>query len=139
MNIKYIVSYLGLIPFLFLTIDGYFLGLLDTNFIQNIAIILTCIIFTFIGAYNWDFQKNNNLLELYGFLPSLLSMLILFFNTIGFNQNHLVIILIILLSTQLLIDFIMSLKNFFPMRYYLNLRLPITLSLCFFLYFISIL
>ena len=130
MNIKYIVSYLGLVPFFFLIIDGYFLGMLDKNFITTISITMACIIFTFIGAYNWDFKKDDMLLEIYGFIPSLLSMIILILNIFKFNPNNLILFLIVFLLMQLLIDFYRTLKLSFPMRYFLKLRLPVTGILC---------
>jgi len=130
MNIKYIVSYLGLVPFFFLIIDGYFLGMLDKNFITTISITMACIIFTFIGAYNWDFKKDDILLETYGFIPSLLSMIILILNIFKFNPNNLILFLIVFLLMQLLIDFYRTLKLSFPMRYFLKLRLPVTGMLC---------
>ena len=130
MNVKYIVSYLGLVPFFFLIIDGYFLGMLDKNFITTISITMACIIFTFIGAYNWDFKKDDMLLEIYGFIPSLLSMIILILNIFKFNPNNLILFLIVFLLMQLLIDFYRTLKLSFPMRYFLKLRLPVTGMLC---------
>jgi len=130
MNIKYIVSYLGLVPFFFLIIDGYFLGMLDKNFITTISITMACIIFTFIGAYNWDFKKDDMLLEIYGFIPSLLSMIILILNIFKFNPNNLILFPIVFLLMQLLIDFYRTLKLSFPMRYFLKLRLPVTGMLC---------
>ena len=137
MNIKYIVSYLGLVPFFFLIIDGYFLGMLDKNFITTISITMACIIFTFIGAYNWDFKKDDILLEIYGFIPSLLSMIILILNIFNFDQINLIFLLIIFLLTQLMIDFYRTLKLSFPMRYFIKLRLPVTSILCISLLFIS--
>ena len=137
MNIKYLVSYLGLLPFFFLIIDGYFLGKLDQDFIITISIMMACIIFTFIGAYNWDFKKDNILLEIYGFIPSLLSMIILILNIFNFDQINLIFLLIIFLLTQLMIDFYRTLKLSFPMRYFIKLRLPVTSILCISLLFIS--
>ena len=130
MNVKYIVSYLGLVPFFFLIIDGYFLGMLDKDFITTISITMACIIFTFIGAYNWDFKNDDILLEIYGFMPSLLSMIILILNIFKFNPNNLILFLIVFLLMQLLIDFYRTLKLSFPMRYFLKLRLPVTGMLC---------
>ena len=130
MNIKYFVSYIGLVPFFFLMIDGYFLGMLDKNFIITLSIMMACIIFTFIGAYNWDFNKDDTLLEIYGFIPSLLSMIILILNIFNFNQISLMFSLIVLLTIQLIIDFYRSLKLTFPMRYFIKLRLPVTSILC---------
>tara|TARA_B100001113_G_scaffold121849_1_gene99518 strand:- start:2600 stop:3019 length:420 start_codon:yes stop_codon:yes gene_type:complete len=137
MNIKYFVSYLGLVPFILLIIDGYFLGMLDINFIINLSIMMACIIFTFIGAYNWNFEKDNTFLEVYGFMPSLISMIILLLNIFKFNQTSLILFLIMFLLVQLLIDFYRTLKCTFPMRYFIKLRLPVTSTLCVSLLIIS--
>ena len=130
MNIKYVISYLGLVPFLYLILDGYFFGYLDIIFIINISIYMACIIFTFIGAYNWDFKKDNFILELYGFLPSLFSMIILILNLVGFDKIILLDCLVLAFLTQLIIDLYITVKEVFPMRYYIRLRIPITTSLC---------
>ncbi len=130
MNIKYVISYLGLAPFLYLILDGYFFGYLDIIFIMNISIYMACIIFTFIGAYNWDFKKDNFILELYGFLPSLFSMIILILNSVGFDKIILLNCLVLAFLTQLIIDLYITLREVFPMRYYIRLRIPITTSLC---------
>ena len=130
MNIKFVISYLGLVPFLYLILDGYFFGYLDIIFIINISIYMACIIFTFIGAYNWDFKKDNFILELYGFLPSLFSMIILILNLVGFDKIILLDCLVLAFLTQLIIDLYITVKEVFPMRYYIRLRIPITTSLC---------
>ena len=130
MNIKYVISYLGLVPFLYLILDGYFFGYLDIIFIINISIYMACIIFTFIGAYNWDFKKDNFILELYGFLPSLFSMILLMLNLVGFDKVILLNCLVLAFLLQLIIDLYITLKEVFPMRYYIRLRIPITTSLC---------
>ena len=137
MNIKYIISYLGLVPFFLLVIDGYFLEILDKSFIINLSIMMACIIFTFIGAYNWDFNKDNTFLEIYGFIPSLLSMIILLLSIFKFNQESLIALLIIFLVIQLIIDFYRTLKFNFPFEYFMKLRLPVTSGLCISLWIIS--
>ena len=137
MNIKYIVSYLGLLPFIFLSIDGYFIALLEVQLIQNLAIIMSCIIFTFIGAYNWDFKVDFNLLEFYGFIPSLLSMIILTVNIFDISKYYLFNAMILFLFIQLLIDIFLSLKDIFPMKYLITLRVPVTLILSANLFVIS--
>jgi hypothetical protein len=136
-NIKYIVSYLGLLPFIFLSIDGYFIALLEVQLIQNLAIIMSCIIFTFIGAYNWNFKVDFNLLEFYGFIPSLLSMIILTVNIFDSSKYYLFNAVILLLFIQLLIDIFLSLKDIFPMKYLITLRVPVTLILTANLFVIS--
>ncbi len=137
MNIKYIVSYLGLLPFIFLSIDGYFIALLEVQLIQNLAIIMSCIIFTFIGAYNWNFKVDFNLLEFYGFIPSLLSMIILTVNIFDSSKYYLFNAMILFLFIQLLIDIFLSLKDIFPMKYLITLRVPVTLILTANLFVIS--
>ena len=137
MNIKYIISYLGLAPFLYLILDGYFFGYLDIIFIIDVSIYMACIIFTFIGAYNWDFNKDNFILELYGFLPSLFSMITLILNLVGFDQMMLLNYLILAFLAQMIIDLYITLREIFPMRYYIRLRIPITSSLCFSLLLLS--
>ncbi|MCH1416494.1 MAG: hypothetical protein L7V30_03165 [Gammaproteobacteria bacterium] len=137
MNIKYLVSYLGLVPFIYLNIDAYYLDLLDINFIQNLAILMCCIIFTFIGAYNWDFRVEFNLLEFYGFVPSLLSMIILTMNILDISKYYLISAMILFLLTQLLIDIFLSLRDIFPLKYPITLRVPITLILSTNLFLIS--
>lgn len=137
MNIKYLVSYLGLLPFIYLNIDAYYIDLLDINFIQNLAILMCCIIFTFIGAYNWDFRVEFNLLEFYGFVPSLLSMIILTMNILDVSKYYLISAMILFLLTQLLIDIFLSLRDIFPLKYLITLRVPITLILSTNLFLIS--
>ena len=137
MNIKYLVSYLGLLPFIYLNIDAYYLDLLDINFIQNLAILMSCIIFTFIGAYNWDFRVEFNLLEFYGFMPSLLSMIILTMNILDVSKYYLISAMILFLLTQLLIDIFLSLRDIFPPKHIITLRVPITLILSTNLFLIS--
>ena len=137
MNLKYIVSYSGLVPFFYLVVDGYFLEFLDTNFILDIAIYMACIIFTFIGAYNWDFKNNNFYLELYGFLPSLISMIIIIFNMLGYSKVFLINTVVIAFLAQLIVDLFITMKQIFPTTYYLKLRIPITASLSLSLILIS--
>ena len=137
MNFKYIVSYSGLIPFIYLLLDGYFFETLDINFILDIAIYMACIIFTFIGAYNWDFKNNNFLIELYGFLPSLFSMIIIIFNMIGYSKIILINFVVLAFLVQLIVDLFITLKRIFPIDYYLKLRIPVTASLSLSLILIS--
>ena len=137
MNLKYIVSYSGLVPFFYLVVDGYFFEFLDINFILDIAIYMACIIFTFIGAYNWDFKNNNFYLELYGFLPSLISMIIIIFNMLGYSKVFLINSVVIAFLAQLIVDLFITMKQIFPTAYYLKLRIPITASLSLSLILIS--
>ena len=98
---------------------------------------MSCIIFTFIGAYNWDFRVEFNLLEFYGFVPSLLSMIILTMNILDVSKYYLISAMILFLLTQLLIDIFLSLRDIFPLKYLIKLRVPITLILSTNLFLIS--
>jgi hypothetical protein len=134
---KYIISYLGLLPFFYLNIDGYYIELLEIEFIKNLVLLMSCIIFTFIGAYNWDFKVDYNLLEFYGFVPSLLSMIILTMNILDVSKYYLLNAVILLLLTQLFVDIFLSVKNIFPFRYIVALRVPVTLILTTNLFLVS--
>ena len=138
MNVKYLVSYLGLLPFLCLIIDGYYFEILDVNFIWDLSLLMSCIIFTFIGAYNWNFVIDRPWLEFYGFLPSLISMIILTLSLLGFSKIILLMVVIVFLVTQLFFDLILSLKDIFPMRYFMTLRIPVTSGLTISLFLISL-
>ena len=107
MNLKYIVSYLGLVPFLYLILDGYFIEILDITFILDVSIFMACIIFTFIGAYNWDFKNNNFILELYGFLPSLFSMIIIILTLLDFDRVILIYAIVFAFLLQLVSDLLL--------------------------------
>ena len=138
MNVKYLVSYLGLLPFLCLIIDGYYLEILDVNFIWDLSLLMSCIIFTFIGAYNWNFVIDRPWLEFYGFMPSLISMVILTLSLLGISKIILLMVMIVFLVTQLFFDLILSLKDIFPMRYFMTLRIPVTSGLTISLFLISL-
>lgn len=138
MNVKYLVSYLGLLPFLCLIIDGYYLKILDVNFIWDLSLLMSCIIFTFIGAYNWNFVIDRPWLEFYGFMPSLISMVILTLSLLGISKIILLMVVIVFLVTQLFFDLILSLKDIFPISYFMTLRIPVTSGLTISLFLISL-
>ena len=138
MNVKYLVSYLGLLPFLCLIIDGYYIEILDVNFIWDLSLLMSCIIFTFIGAYNWNFVIDRPWLEFYGFMPSLISMVILTLSLLGISKIILLMVVIVFLVTQLLFDLILSVMDIFPMRYFMTLRIPVTSGLTISLFLISL-
>ena len=138
MNVKYLVSYLGLLPFLCLIIDGYYLEILDVNFIWDLSLLMSCIIFTFIGAYNWNFVIDQPWIEFYGFLPSLISMVILTLSLLGISKIILLMVVIVFLVTQLIFDLILSLNDIFPIKYFVTLRIPVTSGLTISLFLISL-
>ena len=137
MNFKYFISYGGLLPFIIFISDIYFFGYLDYIFILDMSLYIACIIFTFIGAYNWDFYRDNIVLEIYGFIPSLISMILILMNELTYDKQFIFEILIFFLIIQLIIDFFITMRKLFPVNYFLNLRIPVTGLLAFCLIVLS--
>ena len=122
-NFQFLLSYLGLFPFLVILFDKFFFKLLNFNIVNDFSIFYSIIIFVFIGAINWNLKKNISILTiLIGFMPSLASVLII----LMFLYSYEVIIyLIILFIIQLILDnFIYKEQN---SRYvFYQLRIPLT-------------
>ena len=122
-NLQFLLSYLGLSPFLVILFDKFFFKLLNFNIVNDFSIFYSIIIFVFIGAINWNLKKNISILTiLTGFMPSLASVLILLMFLYSYEViNYLIILFII----QLILDnFIYIEKN---SRYiFYQLRIPLT-------------
>ena len=122
-NLQFLLSYLGLSPFLVILFDKFFFKLLNFNIVNDFSIFYSIIIFVFIGAINWNLEKNISILTiLVGFMPSLASVLIILFFLYSYEViNYLIILFII----QLILDnFIYKEKN---SRYvFYQLRIPLT-------------
>ena len=74
-NLQFLISYLGLLPFLIAIVDKFFFHYLSTNIVDDFIIIYSLIIFVFIGAINWDLKKRLPVkLVITGFLPSLIGV-----------------------------------------------------------------
>ena len=127
--IQCLISYLGLLPYFYLLIDLYFIEMLSPEIIYDIMLYNTLIIFTFIGAINWDFKKNNVIYTIYGFIPSLIAFFIMVLNVLNYEKYFLFSAIIIFLLLQLFIDYLLYLNNKIsrPVIYYL--RIPVTLTL----------
>ena len=74
-NLQFVLSYLGLFPFLIILLDNFFFKILDSNIVKDFSIFYSIIIFVFIGAVNWNLKKNISLLV---FLLDLCQVLLLF-------------------------------------------------------------
>lgn len=122
-NFQFLLSYLGLFPFLLILFDKFFFKLLNFNIVNDFSIFYSIIIFVFIGAINWNLKKNISILTiLIGFMPSLASVLIILMFLYSYEViNYLIILFII----QLILDnFIYIEKN---SRYvFYQLRIPLT-------------
>ena len=122
-NLQFLLSYLGLFPFLVILFDKFFFKLLNFNIVNDFSIFYSIIVFVFIGAINWNLKKNISILTiLIGFMPSLASVLIIL---MFFYSYEVINYLIILFIIQLILDnFIYIEKN---SRYvFYQLRMPLT-------------
>ena len=122
-NFQFILSYLGLIPFLTILFDYFFFKILDSNIVKDFSIFYSIIIFVFIGAINWNLKKNISFIIVFiGFIPSLASVLIIIMFLYSYEViNYLIILFII----QLILDnFIYKEKNDRAIFY--KLRIPLT-------------
>jgi len=137
MNLKYfnyhiIFSYLGLVPFILAIFDIHFFNIFYLNIIKDFIIYYNLLIFTFIGAMRWSFKNNQDFIEiLCGFIPSLLSTIILILNLIKFNQSFIFFIICLLLFIQLLIDFSIN-ENKNKEFFFYRIRAPLTLVMIIF-------
>ena len=122
-NFQFLLSYLGLFPFLIILSDKFFFKYLEYNIVNDFSIFYSIIIFVFIGAINWNLKKNISILTiLIGFMPSLASVLIILMFLYSYEViNYLIILFII----QLILDnFIYTEQN---SRYvFYQLRIPLT-------------
>ena len=128
-NFQFVLSYLGLFPFLFILFDYFFFKILDFNIVKDFFILYSLIIFVFIGAVNWNLKKNISLIIIFiGFMPSLASVLIILMFLYSYEViNYLIILFII----QLILDnFIYKEKNYRSIFYKLRLPLTITIIIC---------
>ena len=127
--IQCLISYLGLLPYFYLLIDLYFIEMLSPEIIYDIMLYNSLIIFTFIGAINWDFKKNNVIYTIYGFMPSLIAFFIMVLNVLNYEKYFLFSTLIIFLLLQLFIDYLLYLNNKISRSVIYYLRIPVTLTL----------
>ena len=128
-NFQFVLSYLGLFPFLVILLDYFFFKILEANIVKDFLIFYSIIIFVFIGAVNWNLKKNISLIILLiGFMPSLASVLIIVMFLYSYDViNYLIILFIV----QLILDnFIYREKNDRPIFYRLRTPLTFIVILC---------
>tara|TARA_B100001059_G_scaffold180181_1_gene180926 strand:+ start:60 stop:479 length:420 start_codon:yes stop_codon:yes gene_type:complete len=133
-NLQFLLSYLGLFPFLIILLDKFFFQLLDYNIVNDFSIFYSIIIFVFIGAINWNLNTNISILViLIGFMPSLASVLIIIMFLYSYEViNYLVILFII----QLISEYFIYKKQNSGVAFY-QLRVPLTLTILLCLIFIQ--
>ena len=123
-NLQFLISYLGLVPFLIAIADKFFFHYFSYSIVDDFIIIYSLIIFVFIGAINWDLKKSIPVkLVILGFLPSLIAVILLLMHLMLYDVRLIVITFIIL---QFIIDNFFY-KETFERVVYFKLRLPLTI------------
>ena len=127
-NLQYIISYFGLIPYIYLLIDKYLFLNIEEEILYNFILYYTLIISVFIGSINWNLQsKVPNHLIIYGFIPTVYSLILIILNLYSYNIKTLFLLSIILLISQLFFDFILIFANLKNKKVFYFLRLPLTI------------
>ena len=125
-NLQFLISYLGLVPFLIALANKFFFHYLDTSIVDDFIIIYSLIIFVFIGAINWDLKKRMPVkLVIIGFLPSLIAVILLCMHLMLYEVGLIVITFMIL---QFLIDNYVYTETSERVVYF-KLRLPLTICI----------
>ena len=125
---QYIISYLGLIPYIYLLIDKYIFLRIEEEILLNFILYYTLIISIFIGSINWNLQKKiPNHLIFYGFIPTVYSLILIILNLYSYNIKILFLLSVILLIAQLFFDFILIFANLRNKKVFYFLRLPLTI------------
>ena len=123
-NLQFLISYIGFLPYLIVIIDKYFLKQIDLKILESFIIYYSIIVLVFIGAINWDLNKKiSKKMVLYGFLPSFFSVFIIIIYLYNFNVF---ILLISYLLLQLFLDYFIIYKKSNHKNAYYFLRLPLT-------------
>lgn len=134
LDLRYIFSYLGLLPYFILLIDKTFFNQIQINIINDFYIYYSLIIFVFIGAMNWSIKEDVAIFPIvYGFFPSIIAVVIIFFQLYSFDVFFLILVIIILIISQLILDFYFIYNSNKKKKFFLKLRLPLSALICLFL------
>ena len=124
LNFQLLLSYLGLLPFLFILLDKFFFNLFNPYLLEDFSILYSIIIFVFIGALNWNLAENISLKKIIiGFYPSLLSVFIIIFYLLSYDM---LLFITLLFFCQLVLDKLLYKKKV-EKKIYIMLRAPLTL------------
>ncbi len=133
-NFQFLFSYLGLIPYVIIFLDKYYFFIIKKEVFLNFVTYYSLIIIVFIGSINWNLKNNPPThIVVYGFLPSLFSVLIIILNLYNFNTLIIFILITLLLFTQLFFDYIILFSNELNKKAFFFLRLPLTILIIVFL------
>ena len=123
-NLQFLISYLGFLPYLIVIIDKFFLQQIDTKILESFSVYYSIIILVFIGSINWNLEaKVSKKRVIYGFLPSFVSVFIIIIYLYDFNVF---ILLISYLLIQLFLDYFIIYKKSNHKNAYYFVRLPLT-------------
>ena len=123
LNLQFLISYLGYLPFLFVIIDKFLFNIFKPAVLKDFIGLYSIIIFVFIGAINWNLRENiPTKLLVIGFLPSLCSIFIII---LYISSYDVYLIIIFFLLIQLVIEKYFYKKKFERKIYYM-VRTPLT-------------
>ena len=128
-NLQFLISYLGFLPYLIVIIDKFFLKKIDIKILESFSVYYSIVILVFIGSINWNLEeKVSKKKVIYGFLPSFFSVFIIIIYLYYFNVF---IFLISYLFLQLFLDYFIIYKNGSNQKVYYFVRLPLTILIVF--------
>tara|TARA_B100000575_G_C23081530_1_gene623124 strand:- start:227 stop:664 length:438 start_codon:yes stop_codon:yes gene_type:complete len=137
-NLQYIFSYLGLIPYILIVIDKFFIFFISKEIMLSFNIYYTLLIIVFVGAINWNLQENiSSNIIIYGFLPSLFSVIIISLHLYLFNSFYLLLMIMLALLMQLIFDYIFIYRDALNKKVFYFVRLPLTFLIVLNLIFIK--
>ena len=138
-NFQFLISYLGLIPYVLTFLDKYYFLVVEEEDLLNFVTYYSLIIIVFIGSINWNLKNNPPThIVVYGFLPSLFAVIIIILSLLNINILIIFILIILLLLTQLFFDYIILFANETNKHAFYYLRVPLTILIILFLFFISL-
>ena len=138
-NLQFLISYFGLIPYVLTFLDKYYFLIVEEKYLFSFITYYTLMIIVFIGSINWNLKNNPPAhIVIYGFLPSLFAVMIIILSLLNINILIIFILIILLLLTQLFFDYIILFANDTNKHAFYYLRLPLTILIIVFLFFISL-
>ena len=136
LNLQYLLSYFGLIPYFFIIIDKYFFFQIKEEIIKDFLIYYTLLILVFIGSINWNLKNRiKSYKAIYGFVPSLLATIIISLNLYNYNYYNIILLLIFALTIQLVLDNFLVYDEKSGKRPFYFIRFPLTLIIIIILLF----
>ena len=138
-NFQFLISYLGLIPYVLTFLDKYYFLIIEEEDLLNFITYYSLFIIVFIGSINWNLKNNPPThIVIYGFLPSLFAVIIIILSLLNINFIIIFILIILLLLTQLFFDYIILFANESNKQAFNYLRLPLTVLIIIFIFLISL-